>query len=146
MHPWWAGSALFGITAALWVVYRWIPLAQRRFQHWRLARRRSEPARFKRLLRAARRNDPSRIYNAYVQWISGEDSPTSDELGNPQLTRQLEYLQTAMIQHDSAWRADTLLREVQRVRRLSRRTQRRSKTQALPNLNPLGAARHRYPH
>jgi hypothetical protein len=58
-HPWALVAAVAHIFAMAWAAFRWLPPVIRR---WRTARRHSEDARFKRLVRACRTNDPPDNY------------------------------------------------------------------------------------
>ena len=75
------GAVVLGTAAIVWAAFRWLPTGVGRLRRWRATRRDNERARFKRLLRACRDNDPASIYNAYVNWVSGDDSPASAMAG-----------------------------------------------------------------
>jgi hypothetical protein len=135
-HPWRALVVMVGMPVLLWAVFLWVSVGLRRLRHWRTVRQRSESARFRRLLRAARNNEPTGIYNAYVKWASGEAAPDPVVLNDPMLSRELERLQTMLVQPEAGWQADALVAELQRVRRSARLRRRIHKTRALPELNP----------
>lgn len=134
-RPWALGSGLLGIAAICWAAARWLPGAIRRLGRWRAARRRSEPARFKRLLRACRSHDPVRIYNAYLNWLSGDDGPGPALAGAEDLAGELERLQGALIGRDPDWRAGRLERALRGARQALRRRHEQA-LQDLPPLNP----------
>ena len=135
-HPGVLVAAVAGMAVLAWAAFRWLPPLDRRLRRWRSARRRSEAARFRRLLRACRTNDPGRIYNAYLRWITGEDSPGPDALGAEALARERERLQTALVGREPEWRADAFRGAVKRARRAARGTRRAAGAQVLPALNP----------
>jgi hypothetical protein len=135
-HPWALATGLLCIAAIVWAGSRWLPVGIRRLRRWRIARRHSEPARFKRLLRACRGNDPAAAYNAYVHWVSGDDSPALVTTGANGLADELQRLQTALIGREPDWRADDLVRALQRSRHAALRSRRAHASRALPALNP----------
>lgn len=135
-HPWALAAGLLCMAAIVWAGFRWLPVGIRRLRGWRIARRSSEPARFKRLLHVCRGNDPAAVYNAYVHWASGDDSraPVTADAGR--LADELQRLQTALIGRDPDWRADDLVRALQRSRQAALRSRRAHASRALPALNP----------
>ncbi len=135
-RPWLLFSAALMFVAAIAAGIRWLPAGLRRLRRWQAARRISEGARFKRLLRACRQNDPAQAYNAYTAWLSGEDAPPSAALQEERLVAELQRLQLALVGRQSGWRADGLARALQRARLAGRRQARQRATQVLPALNP----------
>jgi hypothetical protein len=135
-RPWAMGAVLLGMAAIFWAAFRWLPTGVGRLRRWRAARRDNERARFKRLLRVCRDNDPAIIYNAYVNWVSGDDSPASAMAGAEDLARELQRLQTALVGYTPDWRADDLVVALQRARQAARRSRRQSESRVLPALNP----------
>ncbi len=135
-HPWVLPAGILAVAAIAWAMFRWLPSAIRRLQHWRRSRRLSETARFTALLQACRSNDPARVYNAYQAWLAGEGSPAPDVRHAQALANELERLQTALVRRDPDWHAGALLREVQAARNMARRNFRQAGSRALPALNP----------
>jgi hypothetical protein len=135
-RPWVPVVAVACMAVLVWAAFRSLPPAIQRLRRWRTARRRSEGARFRRLLRACRTNDPGRIYNAYLRWITGEGSPGPDAPGAEALARERERLQTALVGREPEWRADAFRGAVKRARRAARGTRRAAGAQVLPALNP----------
>ncbi|MGB5742009.1 MAG: hypothetical protein WBM65_06280, partial [Sedimenticolaceae bacterium] len=91
-HPGALAAGVLCMAAILWAGFRWLPVGIRRLRGWRIARRHSEPARFKGLLRACRGNDPAAVYNAYVHWASADDSPALATTGAKGLADELQRL------------------------------------------------------
>ena len=135
-HPWAVFSVVLVCVAAIMASIRWLPAGLRRLRRWQAARRNSEAARFKRLLRACRENDPAKAYNAYTAWLSGEDAPPSAVLQEEDLLAELERLQVALVGQQSGWRADSFTRELKRARLAGQRQVRQRETRVLPALNP----------
>lgn len=135
-HPWMLIAAAAGVAAMIWAALRWLPPVIRRLRRWRTARRRSERARFRRLLHACRTNDPAGIYNTWLGWVTGEGSPGPAALRVEGLDAELERLQTALVRGDSGWRADAFLRAAKHARRAARRARHSAGSRALPALNP----------
>jgi hypothetical protein len=135
-HPWALSAGVIGIVAMFWAAFRWSPTGIRRMRRWRDARRDNERARFKRLLRACRDNAPAQIYNAYVLWGSSDIDlmPLLADAGD--LVGELRRLQSALVGREPGWRADDLVRALQRARQAAGRSHREKVSQALPALNP----------
>lgn len=135
-HPWALSAGVIGIVAMFWAAFRWSPTGIRRMRRWRDARRDNERARFKRLLRACRDNAPAQIYNAYVLWGSSDIDlmPLLADAGD--LVGELRRLQSALVGREPGWRADDLVRALQRARQAAGRSRREKVSQALPALNP----------
>lgn len=135
-RPWvWLAGAL-ALALLSWSAARWLPTGIRSLQSRRRARGRSERARFKSLSQACRSHDALRAYNAYVAWVCGEGAPDPAWLRAEALVTELERLQTALVRHESDWRADAFLQAAQRARRSARQSRRRASGRALPALNP----------
>ena len=135
-RPWALFSAALIFVAAIAAGIRWLPAGLCRLRRWQAARRNSEGARFKRLLRACRENDPVQAYNAYTAWLSGENAPTSTMLQVDGFQAELESLQAALVGQQSGWRADGFTREAKRVRLAGQQQARKRETRVLPALNP----------
>jgi hypothetical protein len=135
-HPWSLAAGVLGMAAIFWAAYRWLPAGIRRLRRWSSARRHSEGARFKRLLRTCRGNDPVSIYNAYLHWVSEDDSIAPAMPGAAELAAEVQRLQTALVGRNPDWRADDLVRVLRHARWLARRNRRQNATRVLPALNP----------
>ena len=135
-NPWALGTALLGMAAIFWAAFSCIPAGLGRLRRWRIARRHSERVRFKRLLRTCRGNDPVPVYNAYVNWVSGEGGRAPLTADAEELAGELERLQIALVGRDPGWRADALVRALRHARRAARRGRRENETRVLPALNP----------
>ena len=107
-HPWALAAGVLGMAALSWAAFRWLPVGIRRLRRWKIARRHSEPARFRNLLRACRGNEPAPVYNAYVKWVSGDGGPGRLITGAEGLAGELQRLQTALVGLSPDWRADNL--------------------------------------
>jgi hypothetical protein len=135
-RPWILFLAALLFVVAIAAGIRWLPGRLRRLKRWQAKRRNSEAARFKRLLRACRENDPSRAYNAYTAWLTGEDAPHSAFLQEDGFRAELERLQVALVGRQSGWRADGFTRELKRARLAGQQEARKRETRVLPALNP----------
>lgn len=135
-RPWSLAAGVLGMAAIFWSAFRWLPAGLRRLRRWRTARRHSEGARFRRLLRICGGNDPAAIYNAYVHWVSGDGGPRPAPAGTQELASELERLQTALVGRDPGWRADALAHALRHARRAARRSRHENAARALPALNP----------
>lgn len=134
-------AVVLGTAVIFWAALRWLPAGIRRLRRWMIARRRSEGARFKRLLRICKGNDPAAVYNAYVNWISGDGGSGPVTAGAEELATELERLQAALVGRDPGWRSDALVRALRHARRAARRSRREDEKRALPALNPQSSRR-----
>ena len=114
-----------------------------RWNAWRARRAAGEAAHFRRLVLACRANDPAAAWRALVAWV-GRAAPTdrapvvgelARSLGRPELEREAEVLQRALLTQGASWSGAALLRELHAARLGLRRTEREPGEE--PALNPL---------
>ena len=135
-EPWMLLGGGGALAAVAWALVRWLPPGIRCLRRRRRARQLREAARFKALIRACSSNDPVRVYNAYLAWLSAEDALATDKGQTLSLDNELERLQTALVRSDRSWRSDGLVSALRHARNAALGNLRKTRSQALPALNP----------
>jgi len=113
-----------------------------KYRRW-LARRRaekqdSEPVRFKNLLRASSKNNPSQAYNEYYRWLAVAGDQQTMICGDKTVIDELIRLQHALIQKESNWRGRAFAAAVRKARQMKSNERSQSESnRLLPTLNPL---------
>jgi hypothetical protein len=134
---------LFALLAALGLAWRFLPRVP-----WRSGPSdvNTEQERFKQLLRACRDHDARRTYALLSRWLASlqlsepalSASQFALQLGNRDLLRQVQGLQTALIQDDPGWSGTELRRLLVQVREGRRLPVRSDRAYHLLPINPPG--------
>ncbi len=133
-------AALLGLVG--WGVVRQLPGLQQRLRMQARIREQTEPARFKRLQSACRKNDARLAYNALLGWLSTENAPGEDLLQAHPLKVEREKVQQALINKDSHWRGSQLARASRLARQQHQRTRAGADRSELSALNPTASSAH----
>ena len=132
---------LFAAVIALlgWLAARHLPDLKAQRQQRARIRAQTEPARFKQLQQACRKNDAMLAYNTYLQWVAAEQAPASAQLDLPALKSAREQAQQALISGDSSWQGTALAQATTLVRSQQKRGHSSSGRRQLAALNPTDA-------
>ena len=131
-------AALLGLIG--WGVVHQIPHLQQRLHIRAHVRAQTEPARFKRLQSACRKNDARLAYNALLSWTSADNAPAEDLLRASPLKLARERAQQALINKDAHWRGSELARATRLARHQHQRKQAGANRSELSALNPTAAS------
>jgi hypothetical protein len=142
-HPEFFLLGMLAFSAMVWAVRKWSPLAVRAFRDRRAAARVAEPARFRKLLRACRSNDPVFVYNALTDWVGIRLEFERRLRASKEFAHERESLQQALVRGDSSWRGSPLAKAARNARRNADRGPRMGTTAALQTLNPNRAGARR---
>ena len=137
-HPFnWRHLLIAAVIALLgWFPVRYLPELKTQLRQRARIRAQTEPARFKKLQQACRRNDAMLAYNAYQHWASAEQAPAAAQLDLPPLKTAREQTQQALITGDSSWRGTALAKATRLARSRHKSTQSSSGRRELAALNP----------
>ncbi len=137
-HPFkWRHFLIAAVIALLgWFTVRYLPGLKAQLRQRARIRAQTEPARFKELQQACRRNDAMLAYNAYQHWASAEQAPASAQLDLPPLKTAREQAQQALIKGDSSWRGTALAQATRLARSRQKSAQSSSGRRELAALNP----------
>jgi hypothetical protein len=133
----WVCLALVAVLGLFgWAAARRFPQLSQPVRRRAQARAQAEPARFKRLQRACRKNDAVLAYNAYLHWIAAEQAPAADLLQATTLRVEREKVQHALINADVQWRGSSFAQAARQARRQQKRGTAGVSKRELAALNP----------
>ena len=126
-----------GVAGVLgWLLNRHLPRLKSHLRHRARLHAQTEPARFKQLQQACRKNDALLAYNAYLHWASADHAPASALLASPPLKAAREKTQQAFITGDNTWRGKALADATQQARRAKQGANHSKAEHELAALNP----------
>ena len=135
-HPWHAAALGLMTLAVAIALYRMWPGLWLRFTHWHETREDREAARFARLARACRNDDPVDAYNFFRAWTESIAGRGVAALHDETLAREVERVQAALVGQEEGWTGRALIQAARHARRGRGQSPRDARHAALRDLNP----------